>query len=213
MSLITSAFKVALAGTQTHVPWPVSLSDCQDWGWHLLCQWLQWWENIGWDGLSSTRGVDVCSGPDLKLTKVLGGPQEPAWSPRVNFTGHQLCILHFCGRLRGSRGHHGVYSHRSVVEGSANLDVSFCCPCRKLRRHGCLLWLSFLASLLGCLLPGQSPRCRRLLLYEEGFCVTAVNSHWRASNTKYNPLPALSVIRMYAQRCMNASEANYICCI
>lgn len=163
--------------------------------------------------MSSTRGVDVCSGPDLKLTKVLGGPQEPAWSPTVNFTGHQLCILHFCGRLRGSRGHHGVYSHRSVVEGSANLDVSFCCPCRKLRRHGCLLWLSFLASLLGCLLPGQSPRCRRLLLYEEGFCVTAVNSHWRASNTKYNPLPALSVIRMYAQRCMNASEANYICCI
>lgn len=149
--------------------------------------------------MSSTRGVDVCSGLDLKLTQVLGGPQEPPWSPVVNFTGHQLCILHFCGGLRGSRGHRGVYSHRSMVEDSTNLDMSFCCPCHKLRRHGCLLWLSFLASLLGCLFPGQSPSCRRLLLYEEGFCVTAVCRVTPAGEHRTQNTTSFLLYRLYVR--------------
>lgn len=144
VSLITSAFKVGLAGGQMHVPWMVSHSDCQFWRWHLLCYSLWWSQKIRWGGLSSPWGVAVGLGLDLKLTEVLGGHQEPAGSLAVDFTGQQLCILSFCRGLRDSWGHDIVDTYWSMAEGSMNLDVPSCCPCHKLRRHSCLSQLHFL---------------------------------------------------------------------
>lgn len=164
---------------------------------------------MGWLVFCTWSRCSLRSRPEVHTS--LRGHQEPAWSQAVNFMGYQLCILHSCRGLKGSRGHHAANSYQSVAEGSMNLDVSFCCPCHKLRRHSCFPWLHFL-PLLSCLLPGQWPGCWRLLLSEEDF-LCQDSSHWRASNGEYKPLSLLSVIRMCAQHCINATDANYICCI